>query len=48
MVPEWTAFACGRSARALEQEGGDTVVRMACLDDGANGRVLSSYVHTLQ
>lgn len=23
-----------------EAEGGDTVVRMACLDDGVNGRVL--------
>jgi hypothetical protein len=38
----------GRSARALEQAVGDTVVRMACLDDGVNGRVLSSYLHTLQ
>ncbi len=26
--------------RPPEQAGGDTVVRMACLDDGVNGRVL--------
>jgi hypothetical protein len=26
--------------RPPEEEGGDTVVRMACLDDGVNGRVL--------
>ena len=48
MLPEWTAFASDRSARPPERAGGDTVVRMACLDDGVNGRVLSSYLHTLQ
>ena len=48
MVPEWTAVASGRSAGPPERAGGDTVVRMACLDDGVNGRVHSSYLHTLQ
>jgi len=48
MLPERTAFASDRSAWAPERACGDTVVRMACLDDGVNGRVLSSYLHTLQ